>query len=124
MLNDSQIQGFRTALEKERALLEKELSSLGKRDPSNLSDWVPAKAAGDEFGADRNDNADIFEDMQDANAAINELEGRLNTVAAALEKMDNGTYGVCEVSGEDIELDRLTANPAATTCKAHMQDMQ
>jgi RNA polymerase-binding transcription factor DksA len=124
MLNDTQIQGFRTALEKERALLEKELSSLGKRDPSNPSDWVPAKAAGDEFGADRNDNADIFEDMQDANATINELEGRLNTVTAALEKMDTGTYGVCEVSGEDIELDRLTANPAATTCKAHMQDMQ
>ena len=31
-----------------------------------------------------------------------------------------GTYGTCEVSGEQIEEDRLEADPAARTCKAHM----
>jgi RNA polymerase-binding transcription factor DksA len=81
---------------------------------------VPAKRAGDEFGPDRNDNADIIEDMQDDNAALNELEGRLNLVDAALERIENGTYGTCEACGESIEEDRLNANPAATTCKAHM----
>lgn len=120
MISENQITEFSKALEKERALLEKELAGLGKRDPSNPSDWVAAKPDSEEFGADRNDNADIFEDMQDANATINELEGRLNLVVAALKKIDDGTYGVCEVSGEDIEMDRLKANPAATTCKKHM----
>jgi len=120
MLTKTEIDSFRKTLDAERTLLEKELASLGKRNPSNPSDWVAAKADGDEFGADRNDNADIFEDMQDTNATINELEGRLNTVVRALEKIDTGTYGVCEISGEDIEKDRLTANPAALTCKKHM----
>lgn len=120
MLNENQIAGFRKTLEAERNLLESELKKLGVRNPSNPSDWMPAKQAGDEFGADRNDNADIFEDMQDSNASINELEGRLNQVLAALEKIDGGSFGVCEVSGEDIEMDRLNANPAAATCKAHM----
>jgi RNA polymerase-binding transcription factor DksA len=122
MLNETQIDGFRKTLEKERDLLESELKKLGVRNPNNPSDWMPAKQAGDEFGADRNDNADIFEDMQDDNASMTQLEGRLNQVNAALEKIDTGSFGVCEVSGEDIEMDRLSANPAARTCKSHMND--
>ncbi|MDE2079336.1 MAG: TraR/DksA C4-type zinc finger protein [Patescibacteria group bacterium] len=58
--------------------------------------------------------------MEENNAALNELEGRLNMVTNALDKIKAGTYGTCEVCGEEIERDRLTANPAATTCKVHM----
>jgi DnaK suppressor protein len=123
MLTEKEIDSFRKGLEKERTFLEGELTKLGKRDPGNPSDWVAAKSSDDEFGADRNDNADIFEEMQDANATINELEGRLNLVNRALEKIDASTFGVCEIAGEDIESDRLHANPAALTCKKHM-DMQ
>lgn len=108
-------------LEEEKTLLETELASLGSRNPANPSDWMPAKPAGDEFGADRNDNADIIEDMQDDNASLNELEGRLNTVIAALEKIESNSYGTCTVCGNEIEEDRLNANPAAPTCKAHMR---
>ena len=32
-----------------------------------------------------------------------------------------GTYGSCEISGEAIEVERLEANPAARTCKAHIE---
>lgn len=121
MLSDTQTAEFKTRLTKEKKLLETELAGLGARNPANPSDWMPAKPAGEEFGPDKNDNADIFEEMQDKNAALNELEGRLNTVIEALEKMEKGSYGICDVSGEEIELDRLTANPAARTCKAHME---
>lgn len=120
MLTQNDTVKFKKILEEEKALLETELSELGSRNPSNPSDWVPSKPAGDEFGADRNDNADIIEDMQDNNAALNELEGRLNQVMSALLKITEGTYGTCEVSGETIEMDRLEANPAAATCKKHM----
>lgn len=119
-MNTKQVADFKSRLEKERTLLEKELNALGARNPSNPSDWVPAKPEGDEFGADRNDNADIIEDMQDDNASMNELEGRLNTVIAALARIENGTYGICEVCSNEIEHDRMNANPAATTCMAHM----
>jgi len=123
MLTQNDIVKFKKLLEEEKVLLETELSELGSRNPSNPSDWVPSKPAGDEFGADRNDNADIIEDMQDNNAALNELEGRLNQVMNALAKITEGTYGTCEISGEAIEMDRLEANPAAPTCKKHMREI-
>lgn len=121
MLNSAQTAKFKKSLQAEKALLEQELSGLGKRNPDNSSDWVATKPEGDEFGADRNDNADIIEDMEENSATLTELEGRLNLVVRALENIEEGTYGVCEVCGADIEPDRLAANHAATTCKAHMQ---
>lgn len=111
---------LKTRLEKEKKLLEEELGKLGKRNPADRTDWVPSMPEGDEFGADRNDNAEIVEDIEDAASTVEELEGRLNLVEKALDKFETGMYGICEVSGEEIELDRLEANPAATTCKDHM----
>ena len=48
-----------------------------------------------------------------------DLASRMHDVADALKKMDDGTYGICEVSGEEIPFDRLIANSAARTCIAH-----
>jgi RNA polymerase-binding transcription factor DksA len=39
----------------------------------------------------------------------------LEKVNHALERMDEGTYGVCEVSGKPIPVARLEALPYATT---------
>jgi len=119
MLTEPQKKEFKKALQKEKTLLETELSRLGEKNPGG-SDWAPMKPEGDEFGADRNDNADIIEDMEEDSATVGELEARLNSVLEALGKIDDGGYGICEVGGEEIEHDRLNANPAATTCKKHM----
>lgn len=123
MFSQQDIQPFKQKLEKEKALLEGELRRLGARNPANPSDWVPAKAPDEsEFGADRNDNADIIEDMHEDSASMNELEEQLNNVLLSLEKIEKGTYGLCEVSGEPIEKERLEANPSARTCVAHMNE--
>jgi len=122
MLTDSHITDFKARLEKERDILERELSALGRRNPSNPSDWEPMKPIGEESSPDRNDNADIIEAMHENNASMNELEGRLNQVMRALQKIEDGTYGVCEISNEPIEIERLRANPAARTCLAHMDE--
>jgi len=34
----------------------------------------------------------------------------------ALERIDNGTYGICESCGEDISIKRLKARPVTTQC--------
>jgi RNA polymerase-binding transcription factor DksA len=122
MVTTEQVAHFKSKLEAEKKLLETELGTLGQRNPDNASDWLPAKPEGDTFGADKNDNADIIEDMHQNNASMNQLEGRLNLVDRALEKIAAGVYGICEVSGHDIEVERLEANPAARTCIAHMAD--
>ncbi|MGE5365315.1 MAG: SpoIIE family protein phosphatase [Bacteroidota bacterium] len=40
----------------------------------------------------------------------------LEEIQDALDRMDSGTYGVCEVCGDPIEEDRLQANPLLRVC--------
>ncbi|GAB4412881.1 MAG: TraR/DksA C4-type zinc finger protein [Bacteriovoracaceae bacterium] len=49
--------------------------------------------------------------------ALDELETKeLQKINIALKKMDEGTYGDCDVCGEKIAENRLKAVPFATTC--------
>ncbi|MBW1721933.1 MAG: RNA polymerase-binding protein DksA [Deltaproteobacteria bacterium] len=40
----------------------------------------------------------------------------IGKIKEALERIDNGTYGICEVCGEDISEARLKARPVTTLC--------
>ncbi|HYZ92528.1 MAG TPA: TraR/DksA family transcriptional regulator [Actinomycetota bacterium] len=44
------------------------------------------------------------------------LVGMLQEVDAALERMNNGTYGRCESCGAEIPPERLDARPVANLC--------
>lgn len=44
----------------------------------------------------------------------------LQKVDSALERMDNGTYGICEVCHEPIEEERLLVNPLMSFCLDHL----
>lgn len=110
---------FKVQLEEEKARLEKELSGLGRRNPSNPADWEALPpTTGQE--SDPNDAADLIEDFEANTAILKDLEIRYNNVLDALQRIEGGTYGICEVSGEAIEPERLAADPAARTCKAHL----
>lgn len=110
---------FRKKLLAEKELLEQELRSVGARNPSNPKDWVPRADDMDIQEADRNEAADRIESYVSNEAIGENLEVRYNYVLAALKRIEDGTYGICEVGGEEISPERLTANPAATTCVAH-----
>ena len=45
-----------------------------------------------------------------------QLEGRLERVERALAKIDEGTYGVCDVCGTEIDPRRMRAAPESSTC--------
>ena len=45
-------------------------------------------------------------------------QGKLEKLEAALQRMEEGTYGVCEACGQAIEPERLAALPTATLCVA------
>jgi RNA polymerase-binding transcription factor DksA len=47
------------------------------------------------------------------------VEGELADVERALGRLDEGTYGSCEVCGEAIDDERLAAEPATARCAAH-----
>jgi DnaK suppressor protein len=40
----------------------------------------------------------------------------LKKIESALDRIDNGTYGYCEETGDEIGLRRLEARPVATLC--------
>ncbi|MGP4974064.1 TraR/DksA family transcriptional regulator [Psychrobacter alimentarius] len=48
-----------------------------------------------------------------------EARQSLTYVENALSRIENGTYGECEVCGEPIEAQRLEALPYATLCMKH-----
>ena len=47
---------------------------------------------------------------------LQRMEAELAEVEAAIQRMDAGTYGVCEVCGKEIAEGRLEAKPAARYC--------
>jgi DnaK suppressor protein len=50
---------------------------------------------------------------------IEQARARLDEIDAATARVAEGTYGVCEVCGEQIPPGRLEARPVARTCTAH-----
>ncbi len=48
----------------------------------------------------------------------------LRLIERALEKIEDGTYGICEISGEDIPLARLEAIPYATMTVKSQEQME
>lgn len=99
-----------------------ELSTIGIYDAVN-DNWeaVPDQDISNE-DADENTSADFVESWNERRATLSALEREYRDIKRALKKIDLGTFGICEVSGEPIEEKRLDARPDARTCIAHMND--
>ncbi len=112
-------QKYKKILTDEKTLLEKELAGISEKNPHDPADWdaVPENKTEE---ADLNVAADTHEDVEERHGVSDELEKRLASVNAALTRIEEGKYGVCEVCGGQIEKDRLEADPAAATCTEHM----
>jgi RNA polymerase-binding transcription factor DksA len=116
------VEYFKEKLLSEKANLEKDLSTVGRINPDNPKDWEATPGDVNEHSADPNKLADNVEDYEARTATLKELEDSLKDVTDALEKIEKGTYGICEISGNQIEEDRLEANPSARTCKSHLNN--
>lgn len=68
---------------------------------------------------DWDDQAVINEQNDVRKNLLVEAQHNLELVNNALLRIENGTYGICAVSGEEIESARLEAVPFATTCMKH-----
>lgn len=121
-MNQNDTEHFKGKLLEELKVLEGELSSIGRINPENPGDWQALPTDMDTSHADENEVADTIEEFEENTGVLKQLEIRYNEVKSALEKITNGTYGICEVSGEPIERERLEANPAAKTSMQHMSD--
>jgi RNA polymerase-binding protein DksA len=111
----------KTDLEKYR----QQLFDLGKSLKSNVSDLeqeVYRKAGGEESGNLSNTPlhmADLASDNFEQEVAISLLETeeqRLEEIAAALKRIEDGTFGACQECHREISPERLRAVPYARLC--------
>lgn len=107
-------------LEKERDNLLEQLKDMGKLNPET-GEWEATPEEQDIPETDQNDMADRFEDFEARSSMIGVLEPRLQSILWALKHLHHDAYGLCKVCGKEIELARLEANPAARTCKKHLE---
>nr|WP_245613865.1 TraR/DksA C4-type zinc finger protein [Knoellia sinensis] len=105
-----ELRAVRAEIEASVAQLEAEL----RQAESELSDLL--RDSGDGAGDDQADaGAKTYEREQEIALADNARE-MLHQNRHALERLDDGTYGVCENCGQPIGKLRLQAAPRATLC--------
>lgn len=110
---------YKTRLVAEKDRLEQEMGGIARQDPANPADWIETENKMDILRSDKSEVADHIEELVDNRAVLNELEAEHTEVLAALERIEEGTYGTCETGGEEIPSERLDAYPAARTCIVH-----
>ncbi len=105
-------------LQTEKVTLEGELAEHGRFN-AETGNWTGSAVTSTSEGADVNITADTMEELGTNSAVVEELEIRYKDVLHALQKIEEGSYGMCEVGGEAISEERLAVNPAARTCVSH-----
>jgi RNA polymerase-binding transcription factor DksA len=93
----------------EQEQLRAELSELGFDDGRT----------GLDYDANFADTSQVTAERGEAEALAGKLKDSLEEVAAAITRLDEGTYGTCEVCGVDINPARLEAMPATRFCIDH-----
>ncbi len=100
---------YRGLLQLEQDQLRAELSELGFDDGRT----------GLDYDANFADTSQVTAERGEAEALAGKLKDALEEVAAAIIRLDEGTYGSCEVCGVAITPARLEAMPATRFCIDH-----
>lgn len=111
VLDTHVLAGLKDKLLAEKVRLEVELGRIAK--PTDINGEYETKF--ENIGTDADENATEVENYVGNLGVEGALESELRDVSDALAKMDKGTYGVCEKTGQMIPQNRLEAYPAART---------
>ena len=85
------------------------------------SDSVGELSSYDQHQADM--GTETFEREKDL-SILEQVEAELADVEHALRRLDEGTYGTCEVCGKPIPDERLEAMPATRLCVEHQAEAE
>ena len=97
----------RAELEQERDLLRAKVHELDAKEDDLSYDEGFADSA--QVAAERGENRVLYD----------QLRRDLDDIEKALERMDAGAYGTCEVCGGTIGPDRIEVMPATSFCIQH-----
>lgn len=113
MVSQNSTEDARTRLTAERDRLQGEIDAL--------QEGISSEAFGEDEGPDTvsmhpaDDGSEMFEREKNL-TVLNTLQISLRDVDAALERVDAGTYGVCNNCGRPVGEKRLEAMPSAQYC--------
>lgn len=102
-MNPRQVAYFRRKLEQARADLRHELDEVPHIEPDETA-----------RDGDQTDHASADTDREFAILNRARIQALLHQTETALTRLDNGTYGYCDDTGEPIGLKRLIAQPATS----------
>ncbi len=108
MPSDAPTIDYRQLLENERRQLQSELAELGHGEGGGLH-YDPNFA----------DTSQVTAERGEADALAGQLQETLDEVGLALGRLEEGSYGTCEVCGVAIAPARLEAMPATRYCINH-----
>ena len=111
-LADSDAQSLRAALMAERDAAEAQIAQLS-RSFDEIVEAVELTNNDDEH--DPEGTTIAFERAQVA-ALLQQARADLDSILASLQRLDDGTYGLCDDCGNAIGLERLTVIPSAAKC--------
>ena len=107
MLKSEDLRRFQKRLKAERDAIESRIAANRSGIQETVQDESGVGDSGDEASLLYDREFEIDENARDRKA--------LAQVNRALARIDEGTYGVSEVSGKPIPIERLKAVPSATT---------
>ncbi|NUS40647.1 MAG: TraR/DksA family transcriptional regulator, partial [Terrabacter sp.] len=105
----------RDRLENDRRTAVERLEAL-RRGYDLVVDATEGSNADDEHDPE---GSTIAYERSQLGALVDQTREHLVEVDAALERLEAGTYGRCEVCGSAIPAERLEARPTARTCVQH-----
>jgi DnaK suppressor protein len=100
----------RSRLEAEDKRLRDELAQL-----ETNAQPTEARREGSPFGK-REEEATESSELEKRLALEKRIGGAMSEIEHALHKLDDGTYGLCDICGKPISPDRLEALPQASHC--------
>lgn len=113
MLTEDQIAGFKAMLLEEQSRYQQERTELIEPDRSRLLDETGEIA--DYEPNNLSDSASVLFDRERNMAAERNLDGILSKIERALTKIEEGTYGLSDIDGRPIPIERLEVMPYALT---------
>jgi RNA polymerase-binding protein DksA len=103
---------FRERLVDERARVQEALDYLHEQHPGSMEDETQEIPSDNHPG-----DVATFTLDREIDYTLEENEERvLAAIDGALERIDNGTFGICRSCGQPIALERLDALPYTTQC--------
>lgn len=103
------IENAESTLREERLTIVHQMEELGATESGDLTGDINYGDGFSDAGAATAERTEVI-------GLVDALKSQLSDIDAALEQIEEGTYGTCITCGEEIGADRLEFRPASIQC--------